>query len=146
MARLLKQLRFRWDEFALRPQIGSKIAFPEATLRFGNDFELLASEVARYFPSEKDNLQKLLGRIVDYDDLSQEIYDLYEHDLREGQRASDQGSEDIVDRANSAYNREFMFSLSGAERETLIRERCGELPDPKTAATCTIGAVRCHLR
>ncbi len=50
----------------------------------------------------------------------QEILDLYEHDLREGQRASDEGSEDIVDRANSAYNREFMFSLSGAERDTLL--------------------------
>ena len=51
----------------------------------------------------------------------QEILNLYEHDLREGQRASDEGSEDIVDRANSAYNREFMFSLSGAERETLFQ-------------------------
>lgn len=51
----------------------------------------------------------------------QEILDLYEHDLREGQRASDEGSEDIVDRANSAYNREFMFSLSGTERETLFQ-------------------------
>ena len=51
----------------------------------------------------------------------QEILDLYEHDLREGQRASDEGSEDIVDRANSAYNREFMFSLSGAERDTLFQ-------------------------
>jgi len=50
----------------------------------------------------------------------QEIMDLYEHDLREGQRASDEGSEDVVDRANSAYNREFMFSLSGTERETLF--------------------------
>jgi len=51
----------------------------------------------------------------------QEILDLYEHDLREGQRASDEGSEDIVDRANSAYNREFMFALSGAERDTLFQ-------------------------
>lgn len=51
----------------------------------------------------------------------QEILSLYEHDLREGQRASDEGSEDLVDRANSAYNREFMFSLSGTERDTLFR-------------------------
>ena len=51
----------------------------------------------------------------------QEILDLYEHDLREGQRASDEGSEDIVDRANSAYNREFMFSLSATEREVLFQ-------------------------
>ncbi len=51
----------------------------------------------------------------------QEILNLYEHDLREGQRASDEGSEDLVDRANSAYNREFMFSLSGTERDTLFK-------------------------
>ena len=51
----------------------------------------------------------------------QEILDLYEHDLREGQRASDEGSVDIVDRANNAYNREFLFSLSGAERDTLFQ-------------------------
>ena len=51
----------------------------------------------------------------------QELHDLYEHDLREGQRASDEGSEDIVDRANHAYNREFLFSLSGTERDTLLR-------------------------
>lgn len=59
----------------------------------------------------------------------QEIMDLYEHDLREGQRASDEGSEDVVDRANSAYNREFMFSLSGTERDTLflIEEALGRL-------------------
>ena len=59
----------------------------------------------------------------------QQILDLYEHDLREGQRASDEGSEDIVDRANSAYNREFLFSLSGAERDTLfqIEEALGKI-------------------
>ncbi|MDX1643166.1 MAG: TraR/DksA family transcriptional regulator, partial [Thermoanaerobaculia bacterium] len=51
----------------------------------------------------------------------QEILNLYEHDLREGQRASDEGSEDLVDRANSAYNREFMFSLSSTERDTLFK-------------------------
>lgn len=49
----------------------------------------------------------------------QEILDLYEHDLRVGQKTSDEGAEDLVDRANSAYNREFMLSLSGSEREVL---------------------------
>ena len=68
----------------------------------------------------------------------QEIYDLYEHDLREGQRATDQGSEDIVDRANTAYNREFMFSLSGAERETLLQiEEALDRLDKDEYGTCT---------
>ena len=42
LARLLRQLRFSWDDFSLAPQIGSTIAFPGVTLRFNNDFELLA--------------------------------------------------------------------------------------------------------
>ena len=71
----------------------------------------------------------------------QEILDLYEHDLREGQRASDQGSEDIVDRANNAYNREFMFSLSGAERDTLfqIEEAIEKVADGRygTCSNCS---------
>ena len=67
----------------------------------------------------------------------QEILDLYERDLREGQRATDEGSEDIVDRANSAYNREFMFSLSATERETLfqIEEALGKI-DEGSFGTC----------
>jgi DnaK suppressor protein len=49
----------------------------------------------------------------------QEILDMYEHDLKVGQEMSDEGAEDLVDRANSAYNREFMLSLSGSELEIL---------------------------
>ena len=46
----------------------------------------------------------------------QELLDLYRHDLRVGQESGDEASEDIVDRANNAYQREFMFNLSGGER------------------------------
>ena len=49
----------------------------------------------------------------------QEIMSLYEHDIKVGQEASDEGTEDIVDRANNSYNREFMFALSGTERQIL---------------------------
>jgi phytoene dehydrogenase-like protein len=76
LARLLRQLRFRWDEFALRPQLGSEIAFPDVRLKFGNDLELLESQVSERFPDQKDNFQRLLGAIVEYDDLDQEVYDL----------------------------------------------------------------------
>ena len=62
-ARLLRQLRFRWEDFALSPQIGSSIAFPGIELRFGNDFELFRSEVERAFPNQKTNFQRLLDRI-----------------------------------------------------------------------------------
>jgi phytoene dehydrogenase-like protein len=69
LARLLKQLRFHWDDFALSPQLGSAVKFPGATLEFSNDFELLASEVGCVFPAQKDNFQRLATQISSYDDL-----------------------------------------------------------------------------
>jgi DnaK suppressor protein len=50
-----------------------------------------------------------------------EILNMYRQDLRAGQESADDGTEDIVDRANNAYNRELMFSLSDAERNTLLQ-------------------------
>ena len=50
----------------------------------------------------------------------QEILSLYQHDLKAGQQSSDEGAEDLVDRANSAHHREFLLSLSGAERDRLL--------------------------
>jgi len=67
LARLLRQLRFTWDEWALAPQLGSAIAFPGVALRFSNNFELFASEVRRHFPRQADNLRRLVAELVDYD-------------------------------------------------------------------------------
>ena len=50
-----------------------------------------------------------------------EIINMYKQDLRAGQESADDGTEDIVDRANNAYNRELMFSLSDNERATLLQ-------------------------
>jgi phytoene dehydrogenase-like protein len=72
LAKLLRQLRFSWDDFALTPQIGSAIAFPGVRLRFNNDFEYFVSEVAHHFPAEVDNLRRLVTVIADYDDLDLE--------------------------------------------------------------------------
>src|SRR4029077_4045660 len=71
LARLLRQLRFSWDDFSLSPQIGSTIAFPGVSLRFNNNFEFFRSEVNRNFPAEKDNFQRLAETVVDYDDLDE---------------------------------------------------------------------------
>ncbi|MFO0014368.1 MAG: phytoene desaturase family protein [Planctomycetota bacterium] len=75
LARLLKQLRFRWDEFQLAPQRGSTIAFPGVKLHFNNDVQLLESEIASKFPHQKDAFARLLNRLVDYDDLQQEDFE-----------------------------------------------------------------------
>lgn len=72
LAKLLRQLRFSWEDFGLSPQIGSAIAFPGLRLKFSNDFALFESEVARHFPREVDNLRRLVEHIADYDDLELE--------------------------------------------------------------------------
>jgi phytoene dehydrogenase-like protein len=69
LARLLRQLRIGWDELALAPQIGSRIAFPGVALDFTNDFELFRSQVHLKFPAQKDAFERLVGQIADYDDL-----------------------------------------------------------------------------
>jgi phytoene dehydrogenase-like protein len=71
LARLLRQLRLSWDELALAPQIGSEIVFPAARLAFNNDLDLLRAEVARAFPAQVDNFERLVAAVVDYDDLDE---------------------------------------------------------------------------
>jgi len=72
LARLLRQLRLRWDDFAIAPQIGSEIAFPGVRLRFDNDPHTLRDEIAWAFPREADNFDRLTREIVAYDDLADE--------------------------------------------------------------------------
>jgi len=69
LPRLLRQLRLRWDDFALREQVGSAVAFPDCELRFTNDFELFRADVHRIFPREKDNFERLVSRLPSYDDV-----------------------------------------------------------------------------
>ncbi len=76
LARLLRQLRFRWDDFALSPQVGSTIAFPDRRLQFGNGIDLLTSEIEREFPSQVDNWRRLIAQVIDYDDLDQEAFEV----------------------------------------------------------------------
>ena len=48
LARLLRQLRFKWEDFSLSEQIESSIEFPGVSLRFNNDLTLLRSETVSY--------------------------------------------------------------------------------------------------
>src|SRR5690606_30470571 len=68
-SKLLKQLRLSYDDFKLCPQTYSKIAFPEVTLKFSNEFELLESEVHKNFPKEIDNFNKLVERVKNFNEL-----------------------------------------------------------------------------
>jgi len=66
-----------------------------------------------------------------------ELFELYRHDLRVGQQTADEGTDDLVDRANNSLNRELMFALSNTERSImfLIDEALGRLDDG-TFGTC----------
>jgi phytoene dehydrogenase-like protein len=70
MAKLLRQLRMRWDDLQLAPQIGSSIRFSDANLDFGNDIALLESEIESHFPGQIDGFRRLRQALLDYDDLS----------------------------------------------------------------------------
>ncbi|MCE9545765.1 MAG: NAD(P)/FAD-dependent oxidoreductase [Planctomycetia bacterium] len=74
LPRLLRQLRMKWEDFDLSPQIGSEVAFPYVRLMFNNDFDLLRSEVARAFPHERDNFEKMLSRVLSYEQLGDARY------------------------------------------------------------------------
>lgn len=67
--------------------------------------------------SKKGGFEPLREKLLEK---RQEITDLYESDLRAGKASTDEGTDDIVDRANNSYNREFLFSLSNSERQLLI--------------------------
>ena len=71
LARLLRQLRIKWDDLAIAPQLGSEIAFPDARLRFDNDAETLRSQIAKVFPAQADNFDRLSSEVIDYDDLDE---------------------------------------------------------------------------
>ncbi len=47
---------------------------PGVRLGFTNDINFLRSEIARAFPAEVDNFEKLLAALVDYDDLTQDNF------------------------------------------------------------------------
>ena len=75
LARLLKQLRFRWDDFQLSPQCGSAIRFPDVELRFENGLDVLTAEIDRAFPGEVDGFRRLVAQMTDYDDLDEASFD-----------------------------------------------------------------------
>jgi RNA polymerase-binding transcription factor len=63
---------------------------------------------------------------------------MYRQDLRAGQESADENTDDIVDRANNAYNRELMFSISDNERATLLQiENALNRMDEGTYGVCS---------
>ncbi|TWU16658.1 phytoene desaturase family protein [Allorhodopirellula heiligendammensis] len=69
LAKLIRQLRFGWEDFKLAEQIGSSIRFPGVSLDFNNDIELLENEIASRFPDQIDGFRALCGSLLDYSDM-----------------------------------------------------------------------------
>ena len=72
LARLLRQLRIRWEDLGLVPQIGSPWRSPASRCGLIMSCDLLRAEIHRVFPAEKDNFERLLGEVIDYDDLDEQ--------------------------------------------------------------------------
>lgn len=70
LSKLLRQLRLRWEDFSLCPQIESRVVFPGKTLRFHNDFDFFEQQVAEQFPRQIDNFRALTRRIEEFDELN----------------------------------------------------------------------------
>lgn len=68
LSKLLRQLRMRWEDFALVPQRGSAVVFPGCRLSFTNEFSVLEEEIRRAFPGQIDNFRKLAEQIHAHDE------------------------------------------------------------------------------
>lgn len=61
--KLLRQLRIKYDALELTEQKYSLIQFPEAQLRFSNDFQELENEIADTFPDQINGFRRLVTEI-----------------------------------------------------------------------------------
>lgn len=73
--KLMKQLRIPYEDFKIHPQNYSLIQFPDKTLKFTNEIEILMEEITRQFPLEIDGFIKLLDHIKNFNevDLANEV-------------------------------------------------------------------------
>ncbi len=65
--RLFRQLKLSRKKFITHQQRGSEVIFPETSLKFSNDLELLTAEVRRSFPAAIDAFLAMVKEIDSYD-------------------------------------------------------------------------------
>jgi phytoene dehydrogenase-like protein len=70
LAKLLKQLRLRWDDFDLSPQNGSSVVFPGHRIPFDNDYPAFLDRVCQEFPDSADSFRRLARHIENFDELN----------------------------------------------------------------------------
>ena len=69
LPKIFRQLRIPRNAFDLSPQIGSRIAFPEVDLHFGNGFAALEAGVEQAFPAQIDGFRRLRTAVLEFDAL-----------------------------------------------------------------------------
>jgi phytoene dehydrogenase-like protein len=70
LAKLLKQLRLRWEDFDLSPQNGSSVVFPGHRIEFDNDYSAFLDRVCAEFPGSADGFLRLARHIETFDELN----------------------------------------------------------------------------
>jgi phytoene dehydrogenase-like protein len=70
LAKLLKQLRLRWEDFDLAPQCGAAVVFPGHRIDFTNDFAAFVESVCSEFPGQADAFRRLVAHIDAFDELN----------------------------------------------------------------------------
>lgn len=68
LGKLLRQLRLKLSDLALKPQRKSSIRFPSATLEFTNDPEFLRQQVAETFPDQIDGFDRFRAYMKSIDE------------------------------------------------------------------------------
>jgi len=69
LAKLLKQLKLKHEDFDLCEQKTSSVKFPGVELNFTNDFGVLEQEIAEKFPSQGDNFRRLCEHISQFNEV-----------------------------------------------------------------------------
>ncbi len=69
LAKLLKQLRLRWDDFDLSPQNRSSVVFPGHRISFDNNYAQFLDAVCDEFPSQAEGFRQLVQRIEEFNEL-----------------------------------------------------------------------------
>ncbi|MEL6431827.1 MAG: FAD-dependent oxidoreductase, partial [Planctomycetota bacterium] len=70
LTRILRQLRIPYDALRLGEQRGSRVSFPDVSLRWTNELEVLRAEVADKFPAAIDGFDRLVAGIAEYPELT----------------------------------------------------------------------------
>ena len=80
--RLFRQLQLSRKAFITHEQLESEVIFPQASLRFSNDLNLLCEEIAARFPMAVDRFRALVKEIDAYDPFVEAPWQSARHFLR----------------------------------------------------------------